>query len=201
LFLHQADLDSIIVEESNVISQVDGELNNAVNQLGSKEKVEEVYGKSFSKLREERREIDRNIMTVNRVKAKLVGSIAVTPSEVRQYFNNLPVDSIPMTPAESEVEIITIEPKYSPSDLEAIKDRLRSFTERVNKGENFSTLALMYSDDRESAKLGGELGFMGKGQLVPEFANVAFSLTDPKKVSKIVEAGRSYKYPSHFVKT
>jgi peptidyl-prolyl cis-trans isomerase SurA len=162
-------------------------MNNALSQLGSKEKVEEYYGKTFAKLREERREINRNLMTENEVKSKLVGNITTTPSEVRQYFNTLPIDSIPMIPAESEVEIITVEPQYSASDIEAIKERLRGFTERVNKGENFSTLALMYSEDRLSARVGGELGFMGKGQLLPEFANVAFALTDPKKVSKIVE--------------
>ena len=187
LFLHQADLDSIIVNESDVINEVDKGINRTMNQLGSKEKMEEYFGMPFSKIREVRRELARNQETVRRVQKELVGSITVTPAEVRQYYNNLPADSIPMTPAETEVEIITVEPQYSQSDINAIKDRLRDFTERINKGDNFSTLAVMYSEDRNSAKVGGELGFMGKGELVPEFANVAFSLSDPKKVSKIVE--------------
>ncbi|MDD4922689.1 MAG: peptidylprolyl isomerase [Bacteroidales bacterium] len=188
LFLHQADLDSIIVKESDVISEVDRNINRIMNQLGSKEKMEEYFGMPLSKIREVRRELARNQETVRKVQNELVGKVTVTPAEVRQYYLSLPIDSIPMTAAETEVEIITVEPQYSQNEINAIKDRLRDFTERVNKGDNFSTLAVMYSEDRNSAKVGGELGFMGKGELVPEFANVAFSLNDPKKVSKVVES-------------
>jgi peptidyl-prolyl cis-trans isomerase SurA len=98
----------------------------------------------------------------------------------------MPADSMTMIPAEVEIEIITIEPQYDPAEIEDIKARLRDFTERVQKGERFSTLAVLYSDC-PSAKDGGELGFKGKGEYVPEFANVAFNLTDPNKVSRIVE--------------
>jgi len=192
LYLHQADLDSIIVNESDVITEVDKNINNIINQLGSKEKMEEVFRMPLSKIREVRRDMARNQETENRVKRGLIGNVTVTPSDVRQYFKSLPVDSIPMTPAEVEVEILTVEPKFSEEEVNAIKDRLRDFTERINKGDNFSTLAVMYSDDRESAKVGGELGFMGKGELMPEFANVAFSLNDPKKISKIVETEYGY---------
>jgi len=192
LFLHQADLDSVIVNESDVISDVDKNINHIMTQLGSKEKMEEYFGMSIAKIRESRRELARNQETVRRVQRTIVGNITVTPAEVRQYYKDLPADSIPVTPAETEVEIITVEPQYSPEEINAIKDRLRDFTERVNKGDNFSTLAVMYSDDKNSAKVGGELGFMGKGELVPEFANVAFSLNDPKKVSKIVESEFGY---------
>lgn len=187
LYLHQADLDSIIVNESDVISEVDRNINGIMNQLGSKEKMEEIFRMPLSKIREVRRDMARKQEIENRVKRQLVGNITVTPSEVRQYFKSLPLDSMPMTPSEVEVEIITVEPKISDEEVNAIKDRLRDFTERINKGDNFSTLAVMYSDDRESAKVGGELGFLGKGMLLPEFANVAFSLNDPKKISKIVQ--------------
>lgn len=192
LFLHQADLDSIVVNESDVITEVDRNINRIMNQLGSKEKMEEYFGKSFARIREERRDLARNQETVRRVQKSLVENLTVTPAEIRQYYNNLPSDSIPMTPAETEVEIITVEPQFTQTEINAIKDRLRDFTERVNKGDSFSTLAVMYSDDKNSAKVGGELGFMGKGELVPEFANVAFSLNDPKKVSKIVETEFGY---------
>jgi len=192
LFLHQADLDSIIVNESDVITEVDRNINRIMSQLGSKEKMEEYFGKSLSRIREERRDLARNQETVRRVQKSLVENSTVTPAEIRQYYNNLPSDSIPMTPAETEVEIITVEPQFTQTEINAIKDRLRDFTERVNKGDNFSTLAVMYSDDKNSAKVGGELGFMGKGELVPEFANVAFSLSDSKKVSKIVETEFGY---------
>lgn len=187
LYLHQADLDSIIVNESDVISEVDRNINGIMNQLGSKEKMEEIFRMPLSKIREVRRDMARKQEVENRVKRQLVGNITVTPSEVRQYYKSLPLDSMPMTPSEVEVEIISVEPKISDEEVNAIKDRLRDFTERINKGDNFSTLAVMYSDDRESAKVGGELGFLGKGMLLPEFANVAFSLNDPKKISKIVQ--------------
>ena len=106
---------------------------------------------------------------------------------MRAYYKSLPSDSIAIIPAEIEVEIITLEPKIPEAEIEAIKERLREFTERVNNGEKFSTLAVLYSEDRGTAKLGGEMGFYGKGELMPEFAAAAFSLTDPTKVSRIVE--------------
>lgn len=187
LFLHQADLDSITVSDNDVMSDVDRQINYMIKQAGSKDKLEEWYQKPLSKIRDMIREQARIEQLVSTVKRNLIGSITVTPSEIRQFYNNLKTDSIPMIPADVEVEIITAEPQYDPAEIAEIKDKLRDFTERVNKGSNFSTLAVMYSDDRGSAKQGGELGFMGKGELMPEFANVAFSLNDPKKVSKIVE--------------
>jgi len=187
LFLHQADLDSIVVSDNDVMSDVDRRINSDINQIGSKEKLEEYYGKPLSRIREMYRDQARNSQLVSTVQRGLIGSITVTPGEIRQFYNTMKVDSIPMVPAEVEVDIITAEPQYDPTEIAEIKDRLREFTERVNTGSNFSTLAVMYSDDRNSAKVGGELGFMGKGELMPEFANVAFSLSDPKKVSKIVQ--------------
>lgn len=188
LYLHQADLDSIEVPESDVVGEVDRRINWMIQRFGSKEKMEEYHLMTLEKIREIQRSRVKDEIIISRVRENLLSNVAVTPSDVRQYFKNLPEDSIPMIPAETEVEIITIEPRMDDAEIEAIKDRLREFTERINNGENFSTLAVMYSEDRNSAKVGGELGFTGKGELVPEFANVAFSLTDTKKVSKIVES-------------
>ena len=187
LFLHQADLDSITVSDNEIMSTVDREINNRIKQAGSKEKLEDWYQRPLSKIRDMIREQVRVEQLVTTVKRNLIGSVTVTPAEIRQYYNNLKVDSIPLIPADVEVEIITAEPQYDPTEIAEIKDRLHEFTDRVNKGTSFSSLAVMYSDDRNSAKIGGELGFMGKGELMPEFANVAFSLSDPTKVSKIVE--------------
>jgi peptidyl-prolyl cis-trans isomerase SurA len=120
---------------------------------------------------------------------KIVGDIKVTPAEVRRFYNKIPQDSLPVVPAQVEVQIITVEPKVSQQAIEDVKARLRDFQERIESGgSEFSTLAILYSEDTESAKRGGEIGYMGKGQLVPEYANVAFGLQDPKKVSKIVES-------------
>lgn len=186
LFLHQAELDSIIVTDNDIISTVDRQINYMIAQLGSKEKLEEYFGKPLSKIREEQRDIAREERTIEMMKSSLLENVTVTPAEVRAYFKNMPPDSMTMIPAEVEVELITIEPAYDPDEIEDIKSRLREYTERVNKGERFSTLAVLYSDC-PSSKDGGELGFKGKGEYVPEFANVAFNLTDPNKVSRIVE--------------
>jgi peptidyl-prolyl cis-trans isomerase SurA len=188
LFLHQAELDSIEVNESSVSSQVDMRMNYYISQIGSKEKMEEYFRKTSSEIREEMMTMVRNQMIIQQMQAKLTENISSTPAEIRRYYNTLPQDSIPMVPAQVEVQILSIEPTVPLEETERIKTRLREFTERVHSGNaDFSMLARLYSEDVESAKRGGELGFVGKGQLVSEFANVAFNLTDPKRVSRIVQ--------------
>jgi peptidyl-prolyl cis-trans isomerase SurA len=193
LFLHQAELDSIEVNESSVSSQVDMRMNYYISQIGSKEKMEEYFRKTSSEIREEMMTMVRNQMIIQQMQAKLTENINPTPAEIRRYYNSLPQDSIPMVPAQVEVQILSIEPAVPLEETERIKTRLREFTERVHTGNaDFSMLARLYSEDVESAKRGGELGFVGKGQLVSEFANVAFNLTDPRRVSRIVQTEYGY---------
>lgn len=193
LFLHQAELDSIEVNESSVSSQVDMRMNYYISQIGSKEKMEEYFRKTSSEIREEMMTMVRNQMIIQQMQAKLTENINPTPAEIRRYYNSLPQDSIPMVPAQVEVQILSIEPTVPLEETERIKTRLREFTERVHSGNaDFGMLARLYSEDVESAKRGGELGFVGKGQLVSEFANVAFNLTDPKRVSRIVQTEYGY---------
>ena len=197
LFLHQARLDSIEVPESEVIQRVDAMTNHWIQMLGSREKMEEYFfeqqNKTPSQIRETLRENAREGLTVQKMQQKLVGDIKVTPSEVRRYFKDLPQDSIPYIPTQVEVQIITLQPKIPIAEIEDVKRRLRDYTDRVTKGEiDFSTLARLYSEDKASAIKGGELDFMGRGMLDPAYANVAFSLQDPKKVSKIVESEFGY---------
>lgn len=189
LYLHQAVLDSIEVSESEVIQRVDALTNQYIQAIGSREKMEEYFNKTSTQIRETLRENARGGITVQKMQQQLVGEVKVTPAEVRRYFKDLPQDSVPYVPTQVEVQIVTQQPKIPISEIEDVKRQLREYTDRVNKGEmDFSTLALLYSEDKGSAMKGGELGFMGKGQLVPEYANVAFNLQDPKKVSKIVES-------------
>ena len=193
LFLHQADLDSIEVNESSVSSQVDMRMNYYISQIGSKEKMEEYFRKSSSEIREEMMTGVRNQMIIQQMQSKLTESIAPTPAEVRRFYNSLPSDSIPMVPAQVEVQLLSIEPPVPLEETERIKSRLREFTDRVHSGNaDFSMLARLYSEDVESAKRGGELGFVGKGQLVSEFADVAFNLSDPKRVSRVVQTEYGY---------
>jgi len=188
LFLHQAALDSVVVSESTVMNQVEKQLNFYVSQIGSKEKVEEYFHKTTLVLREELRDMVRDQQVIQQMQQKLVGDIKSTPADVRRFYNELPADSIPTVTAQVELQIISFEPPVPITEINRIKDRLRDFTERINSGSgDFSVLSRLYSEDTESAKRGGELGFMGRGQLVPEFAQVAFNLTDTKKVSRIVQ--------------
>ena len=193
LYLHQAELDSIEANESTVSHQVDLRMNYYINQIGSKEKMEEYFRKSSSEIREEMMTSVRNQMLIQQMQQKLTSNIKPTPAEIRRYYNSLPLDSIPMMPAQVEVQILSFEPAVPAEETERIKQRLREFTERVQSGKaDFSMLARLYSEDTESAKRGGELGFVGKGQLVPEFAEVAFNMNDPKRVSRIVKTEYGY---------
>ena len=188
LFLNQAEIDSIEVTESEVIARLDAQLNFMIQQIGSEEKVEEYFNKTMTQIREKLRQNIHDGLTAQRMQQEIIGEIKVTPAEVRNFFNQLPYDSIPYIPTNVEVQIITREPKVPQKEVDAVKAQLREFTDRINSGEtSFSTLALLYSEDPGSRMRGGELGFMGRGQLLPEFANVAFNLQDPNKVSKIVE--------------
>ena len=188
LFLHQAELDSIEANESSVSHQVDMRINYYINQIGSKEKMEEYFRKPSSEIREEMMTLVRHQMIIQQMQQKLTSTIKPTPAEIRRFYNSLPMDSIPMMHAQVEVQILSFEPPVPVEETERIKQRLREFTERIQSGSaDFSMLARLYSEDTESAKHGGELGFVGKGTLVPEFAEVAFNLNDPKRVSRIVQ--------------
>ncbi|MBD5357146.1 MAG: peptidylprolyl isomerase [Bacteroides sp.] len=192
LYLHQAKLDTIEVPESRVRAGVEQRINFYVSQLGSKEKVEEYFRKPIPVLREQLVEIMRNNAIMQQVQNNLTKDVKSTPNEVRKYFDKLPTDSIPYVPMQVEVQIVTINPNIPRQEIEDVKARLRDYADKVNKGESsFSTLAIMHSEDG-SAMQGGELGFRTKASLVPEFANVAFNLSDPKKVSRIVETEYGY---------
>lgn len=193
LYLHQAKLDSIEVSESEIIGRVDMMMNYYIQSYGSKDRMEQELNKTSTQIREQMRENARNMLTVQKMQQKLTGEVKVTPAQVRSYFKDLPKDSIPYIPTQVEVQIVTLQPKIPTSEIEDVKRRLREYTDRINKGEtDFSTLARLYSEDRGSALKGGETNFMGRGMMDPAYANVAFSLQDPKKISKIVESEFGY---------
>ena len=188
LYLNQAITDSIEVTESEITQGVEQYIERMISVIGSREKLEEYQKKSMSQIRAELRESYRERQMVQGMQQKLVKDIEVSPAEVRRYFKDLPQDSIPFVPTEVEVQIITQQPRVEQEEINRIKERLREFTDRINKGEtSFQTLARLYSQDG-SARNGGELGYTGRAGWVPEFANVAFNLTDPKIVSKIFES-------------
>lgn len=189
LFLHQAAIDSIEVTETEVMQDIDDQINYWVSMIGSREKLEEYRKQSISQMRQQMHDDIKNRKLIQKMKEELVKDIKVSPAQVRKYFKELPADSIPFVPTEVEVEILTMQPRISQEEINKVKDELREYTDRVTKGEtSFATLATLYSEDPGSARMGGEMDYVGRGMLDPAFANVAFNLTDPKKISKIVES-------------
>lgn len=187
LFLDQAKLDSIEVNESNVNRMLEYYMNEYISSVGSSEKLEEYFGKSMKKIREDLRTQLREQQLIQGVQQKHFENITLTPSEIRKFYNTIPQDSLPFIPTTLEVQIVTVEPEVPLVEIDAVKNKLRDYTEQINSGRNtFSTLALLYSEDPSAVK-GGELGFMNRSGFVPEFSNVAFALSDPTKVSNIVE--------------
>jgi len=193
LFLHQAAIDSLEVTESEISTGIEDQINYWIQLIGSKEKLEEYKKQTVSQMRSQMHDEFKDRQMIQKMKEKLVKDIAVSPADVRAYFKDIPKDSIPFVPTEVEVQIITRTPRIEPEEINRVKDQLRDYTDRVNNGtSSFSSLARLYSEDPGSARQGGELDYTGRGMLDPAFANVAFNLTDPKKVSKIVESEYGY---------
>ncbi len=189
LFLHQAVIDSVEVTDADVNQYVEQDLNEKILMAGSKEKLEEYMKMSSIEMREELFDLWKNRLTAVRMREQLTSDVKVTPAEVRRYFKDLPEDSLPLIPTQVEVQIIVLQPRIPQTEIDRIKGLLRDYAERVNNGStSFSTLARLYSEDPGSARQGGEMPYMGKGELDPGFANVAFSLTDANKVSKIAQS-------------
>ena len=194
LFLHQAAIDSIDtqVTDAQVLGEVDKEINRRISAIGSQEKLEQYANKTIKQMRDELREQIRDQIIVQLTQQSIVGDIKLTPSEVRRRYDKLSEDEIPYVPTEVEVQIITQEPEVPQEEIDYVKQKLRDITERIQSGETtFAIQALINSKDG-SAMNGGELPFYGKAEMVPEFAAVAFSLTDPNKISKIVETEFGY---------
>ena len=194
LFLHQAALDSIEVTESEISKSVDQQINYWISNAGSREKLEEWKKMTVKQMRESLHDDFKNHQLIEKMKSKLVEDIKISPADVRKYFEKLPEDSLPLIPTEVEVEIITQSPRISVDEINKIKNDLREYTDRVTRGEtSFAALARLYSEDPGTARQGGEFDeYMGRGMLDPAFAAVAFNLTDPKKISKIVESEFGY---------
>ncbi len=193
LFLHQAELDSVTVQDAMVMQEVDRRINYMITNLGTQEKVEQFYRRPMPEIRETMVDAIRNSYKVREVQNSLTKDLKITPSDVRKYFSQLPADSIPFVPLQVEVQIMTLNPVIPREEIDEVKARLRDIADKVNKGETeFSTQAILYSQDPGTSMRGGEVGFLGRGHLEPEYAAVAFNLNDPKKVSKIVETQFGY---------
>lgn len=189
LFLNQAAIDSVEVTEAEIAQGIDQQIEMWIQMVGSKEKLEEYRKQSISEIKSQLHDEYRNREVSQRMRRQLVEDVTVTPFEVREYFKSLPEDSIPFVPTTVEVQILMVEPRIPIEDINKVKEELRDYTERVQTGKtSFATLARLYSEDPGSARQGGEMDYVGRSSLDPNFAQVAFNLTDPKKISKIVES-------------
>jgi peptidyl-prolyl cis-trans isomerase SurA len=191
LLVNQAILDTVEVSEAQVNAETDRRLNYYVSQIGGDEKLEEYYKKPMADIREDLLDIVKEQLTAQNMEDEVTRDVTVTPQEVRDCFKALPKDSLPIINTEFEIEQLSVSPKIEETEILRIKDRLREFKERVAKGESFATLAVLYSEDPASAMKGGELGFMTRNELVPEFSAVAFNLV-PNEVSKVVKTEYGY---------
>lgn len=193
LFLHQAVIDSVSITDAEVNQYVEQDINEKILMAGSKEKLEEYMKLPMLQIREELFDQYKNELTARRMREQLTAEVKVTPAEVRRFFKDIPEDSLPLIPTQVEVQLLVLEPRIPQSEIDRIKSLLREYAERVNNGTtSFATLARMYSEDPGSARQGGEMPYMGKGELDPGFATVAFGLTDTKKVSKIAQSEFGY---------
>lgn len=187
LLLNQAQIDSITVSESQVEGELDRRIRYFIYQLGSKEKLEEFYGKSVLEIKEEFRDLIRDQILIQTMQGKITENVKVTPAEVRRYFMGLHPDSIPLIESTYEIGQLVIVPQVSDEERAILKAKLEGLRERIVKGENFQAMAVLYSEDPGSSKKGGELGMFGRGEMFPEFEAAAFGLKTPGEVSPVIE--------------
>ncbi len=190
LMLDQARIDSLEVSESTVNTQLDERMQYFINQIGSQEELEKYFGKSILQIKEDFRGSMREQLITQQMEQKITGEIKVTPSEVRKFYNSMNPDSIPTIDAQVEIQLISAYPPLSEDAIFEVKEKLLDLRKRIMDGESFETLAVLYSEG-PSASNGGDIGYMGKGELDPAYAKAAFSL---KKggISKIIESEFGY---------
>jgi peptidyl-prolyl cis-trans isomerase SurA len=192
LLVHQANVDSITVDESQVMQKIESNMAYFIQQIGSAEKLEQFYGKSIPELKEEFKPIVRDQLLAQQMQSKVTKPITASPADVKAFFNDIPKDSLPLINAEVEYAQIVHNIPISDEQKNAAKEQLKDIRDRILKGEEFSTLAILYSQDIESAKQGGELGFVNRGDLVPEFEAAAFRMKNTTDISEIIETQFGY---------
>lgn len=192
LLVEQADRDSVMVTDDDVEGQLDNRIRYFTQQYGSKEKLEEASGKTVFQLKEDYRDILREQMIAEKEQGTILDGVKITPAEVEAFYNKIPTDSLPFYPASVEVGQIVIDPPIS-AELDAYaKQKLEGIRkEIVEGGKSFETLAGLYSDDPGSRDNGGDLGFISRGDVVPEFAAAAFKLQEGE-ISQVIKSKYGY---------
>lgn len=194
LLLNQAKIDSVVVTEGQIESELDRRLRYFIGQIGSEKALEAYYKKSIDQIKSELRSSLEEQLLVQTMQDKITTDVTITPAEVADFFGEFPKDSLPLINSEVEVAQIVMYAPISEESKEAAKAKLRDFKERIRNGESFSTLAVLYSDDKGSAKKSGEIGYIGRAEVEPEFAQAAFRLK-PGQISEVF----STRYGFHIV--
>ncbi len=192
LLVYQAEIDSLVVSDEQVDSELDRRLRYYIQQFGSQQKLEEFYDKSLEEFKNELREPLRLELLSQQAQAVIVESVKMTPNETKEYFNSLKPDSIPIIPTEYEIGQIVKTPVVGPAQLKEAREKLLALRARVVKGEKLSTLAVLYSEDPGSAAKGGELGMFGRGSMAPEFESAAFNLKNKNDISEVIKTKFGY---------
>jgi len=191
LLLHQAELDSIVISNTELESELNRRLKYFISQVGSEKNLELYFNKPIYEIKSDLREKLKRQMLAEKMQNKLFGHIKVTPSQIKKYYNSLHPDSLPIIDEQYEFLQIVLYPKITEKEKLEYKKKIENIRERINKGESFSTLAILYSDDIQSAFKGGEMGFVNKNELIPEFT-IAISKLKEGEVSNVIETDYGY---------
>lgn len=191
LLLNQADIDSVTVTDAQVETELDRRIRYFAAQIGSEEKLAAYYNKSIIELKNEFRLIIKDQLIQQTMEGTITENVKITPTEVRNFFNDYPKDSIPLVSSVVEVGQIVKQPEVSQNEIDKVKIKLNGYRDRILKGEDFATLAIMYSEDEGTASKGGELGFTNRGELYPEFEAIAYGLKEGE-VSPVVKTKAGY---------
>lgn len=192
LMVHQADLDSVVITDQQVEDQLNARISYLLQQIGGDVKIiEDYYQKSMDEIKKEMRVMMRDQMIMDEIQRGLTENVTITPSEVKLFFDKIPYDSLPVVEATYEFGHIVRTPPVSDVEIAELKSKLEGFRERVLRGEKFSLLARLYSDDPGSASKGGELGFIERGTLYPEFEAAAFKLKSGE-ISGVIQTKAGY---------
>lgn len=191
LLLHKASIDSVVVTENEVLNEIDSRLDNFIMQLGSEEQLEAYFDKKIYEIKEEMFEPIESSLLIQRVRYSISSSVDITPAEVRSFYNSFDVDSLPKINDRVQVAQILKRPPASSQAIEETRSKLEKLKERVLKGENFATLAILYSEDPGSSRNGGLYNGLKRGMFVKEFEAVMYSLEEGE-ISDVFETEYGY---------
>ena len=192
LLMNQAEVDSLVVEPSEVEQEMNRRLDMFIQQVGSQEALEDHFKKSIYEIKDDLRKSLYEQLLAQKMERHITEDIKITPSEVRTFYYKLSKDSIPLINGQNEVAQIVMYPPYSEEAISEVRQKLLDLRRRVINGESFRTMAVLYSEDPSAARNGGDMPFMSKGELDPEFAKAAWALKNKGDVSRIVESKFGY---------